>query len=81
MKLLMILGGLLGFLISIAIGLAEGTSWQSLMWRASVVAYVSGLLFRWWGRVWFQGLRQIHQERLAQRAANDNSSPTTRPKT
>jgi len=76
----MILGGLLGFLTSMAIGMTQGSSWQSLLWRASVVAYVSGLLFRWWGRIWLQGLRQINQERLVQRATSESTSPSTRSK-
>ena len=68
MKLLMILGGLIGFLIGISFGLVQESSWPAVFWRASIAAYVSGFLMRWWGKVWVQGLQEAYQERRAAQA-------------
>jgi hypothetical protein len=65
MKKLMIMGGFLGFLIGITVGLAQHSSWSSILWRASVAAVVAGFLLRWWGQVWMNGLAQAYQEKLA----------------
>jgi hypothetical protein len=65
MKRLMILGGLMGFCIGVAFGLVQGSAWPSILWRACAATYAAGLLMRWWGRVWIQGLQQSYQERLA----------------
>jgi len=81
MKLLMALGGLLGFCIGLVFGLAQGSSWPSVLWRASVIAYLSGMLLRWWGRVWIQSLQRTHVERCAQQAAKSEPAPLAlRPK-
>ncbi|MBI3416257.1 MAG: hypothetical protein HY043_13265 [Verrucomicrobia bacterium] len=79
MKLLMILGGLIGFLIGITFGLVQESSWPSIFWRASIAAYASGVLMRWWGRAWVQGLQAAHRERqFAQaKASTQNNSGTT----
>lgn len=65
MKILMILGGLLGFLIGAGFGLAQTSAWPDALWRASVTAFAGGLLLRWWGRMWIQCLVQAHEEQLA----------------
>ena len=65
MKLLMILGGLVGFVIGITFGIAQESPWPSVIWRASIGAYLAGMLMRWWGRVWVRGLQEAHHERLA----------------
>ncbi|MEW6156426.1 MAG: hypothetical protein AB1813_03280 [Verrucomicrobiota bacterium] len=70
---MMILGGLLGFTIGVGFGLAQSSGWPSILWRASLAAYVGGLLLRWWGRVWARSLQQAHQERFA----NSGNSSTT----
>ena len=76
MKLLMLLGGLLGFSIGIAFGMIQGSSWSSVLLRASVSAYLAGVLMRWWGRVWLRSLHQAHTEQLAQA---DEAASTPRP--
>jgi hypothetical protein len=80
MKKLMIMGGLVGFLTGIAAGVAHGSSWSSIFWRASIAAVIAGFLLRWWGQVWMNGLAQAYQEKLAaaealelQRAAQEKS--------
>jgi hypothetical protein len=64
MKKLMILGGLLGFLISAVLGLMQDCSGPSILWRASVSAAVGGGLLRWWSGIWIRGLRESHVAKL-----------------
>lgn len=80
MKKLMIMGGLVGFLGGTGAGLAQGSSWSSIIWRASVAAVAAGFLMRWWGQVWMNGLKEAYQEKLAaaealelQRASQEKS--------
>ena len=72
MKKLMIMGGFVGFLIGIAVGLAQHSSWSNILWRASVAAVVAGFLLRWWGQVWMNGLAEAYQEKLAASEAQRN---------
>jgi phosphotransferase system glucose/maltose/N-acetylglucosamine-specific IIC component len=62
MRLWMILGGLLGFVIGIGFGLAQGTAWSTIIWRASVTACIGGFVFRWWGSIWVKSFYQAQQE-------------------
>jgi len=78
MKQMMLIGGLLGFLIGLSFGLAQSSEWPSVLWRASVAAYVAGLLLRWWGRIWIRSLQQAHQQRLTAAPA---PAPSTSSKT
>ena len=63
MKLLLLIGGLMGFLIGIGFGLIHEKSLPSALLHACVTMYVAGLLMRWWGRVWMKNLAQAHRER------------------
>jgi hypothetical protein len=74
MKKLMIMGGLLGFAIATGVGLAQHSSWSSILWRASVAALAAGHLLRWWGQVWINSLIQAHQVRLASAAAAESTT-------
>ncbi len=60
----MILGGLIGFLIGICFGLAQGSPWPDVIWRASVATFLAGIVLRWWGGVWIKSLQQARQEQL-----------------
>jgi hypothetical protein len=71
MKKMMIMGGFLGFLIGTATGVAQHSSWNSILWRASVAALVAGFLLRWWGQVWMNGLAEAYQEKLAAAEAQE----------
>ena len=62
MRLWMILGGLIGFLIGISLGLAQGSSWPTVIWRASVAAFLAGVVLRWWGGIWAKSLQQAQRE-------------------
>jgi hypothetical protein len=65
MKLLMILGGLIGFSIGICLGLSQGAEWPTVLWRASVAALLAGVVLRWWARVWVRNFEQALKERTA----------------
>jgi hypothetical protein len=65
MKKLMIMGGLSGFMIATILGLMKEVTWPALFLRASVAALVSGLLFRWWARLWIQSLKDSWSQRLS----------------
>ena len=59
----MILGGLIGFLIGIFLGAAQGASLPEILWRSSVAAFLAGVVLRWWGKVWVSSLKKELQER------------------
>jgi hypothetical protein len=63
MKSLLLVGGLLGFGVGIAVSLNQADSWATSLWHGSVAAYVSAILMRWWGRAWRRNLEQALQER------------------
>lgn len=65
MKLIMVLGGLIGFAIGLGFSWAQGSPWPSVVWRAAIAALLSGVLLRWWGRLWIQCLQQSRRERMA----------------
>ena len=65
MKLLMILGGMIGFAIGLGFGYARQSSGASILWRSCIAAAAAGLLMRWWGQVWMRCLQESHQQRLA----------------
>ena len=69
MKALMILGSLVGFLVAVGCGMANGNSWPDILWHACVAALVTAVVTRWWGRVWFTGLNDSMEQR---RHANRN---------
>jgi hypothetical protein len=76
MKQLMIIGGTLGFATSLGLGLMQEVSWPAALWRSSLVALLSGLLFRWWGRLCIRCLKYEHARRQAEEeAAADNPPP------
>jgi hypothetical protein len=72
MKKMMIMGGMTGFGIGVITGYLKEVSLPETFLRACVCALFSGLLFRWWGRMWFAGLRDT----LAIKAAEKQSGPT-----
>jgi len=74
MQLLMLLGGLIGFLIGVLLGAAQGSAWPGVLWRASVAAFLAGVVLRWWGRVWTRSLQQAQRERLSRPASSGSSS-------
>ena len=69
MKKMMILGGLLGFLIGMGFGFAGQNDWVSILLKACVAAYLTGLMMRWWARMWVRCLRYAFKEKLSREEA------------
>lgn len=65
MKSLMVLGAILGFLVGAGFGLAGRTEWPAALWNACAAALATGLLMRWWGRVWMKSLQHALEQRRA----------------
>lgn len=65
MKLLMILGAIIGFLTGTFFGLAARSDWPAVFWHASVAALISGMMMRWWGRVWLKNWKSTLEQKLA----------------
>lgn len=63
MKLLLLLGALLGFAIGVGLGLAHEKSLPSALVHGCIALYVGALLMRWWGRVWTKALQDSNRER------------------
>ena len=79
MKKLMITGGMIGFAIAVATGLANQSGWPAILCRASIAALFAGIMLRWWGKVWLQSWEQACNEKLlAQERAE--SAATASPK-
>jgi protein-S-isoprenylcysteine O-methyltransferase Ste14 len=77
MKLIMLLGGLVGFTIGTEFSWAQRSPWPSVVWRAAIATLLAGLLLRWWGRLWIKCLAQSHQERqAAPRQKRADATPT-----
>jgi hypothetical protein len=66
MKLLLLIGGLLGFGIGFAFSWVKQNAWPSILLHACAGAYLGGLLFRWWGRTWLKSLAAAADERRNQ---------------
>jgi hypothetical protein len=62
MKLLLLIGGLLGFGIGFLFSWAQESSWPDCLWHACLATYLAGLLMRWWGRAWRNGLAEALAE-------------------
>lgn len=78
MKKLMITGALLGFGLGLLLGLVQGSSWPSIIWRSSVACFVSGILLRWWGKVWMDcWQKSIFEKMAAAEEAERQAKPQT----
>jgi hypothetical protein len=63
MKLLLVIGGLLGFLIGYLFSWAEQSSGPACLWHACLAAYLTAVMVRWWGDAWRKGLIESMRER------------------
>lgn len=79
MKLIMVLGGVMGFGIGATFSWAQGSSWPALVWRSALAALLGGILLRWWGRLWLTSLRDSLQERQAALKKQLPSNPSNTP--
>jgi hypothetical protein len=71
MKLMMITGGLVGFSLGLGLGWVRDAAWPSILWRASVAAYLGGMLLRWWGKLWLKAWQAALQQRHATASVSD----------
>jgi hypothetical protein len=79
MKLLMSLGGLIGFGLGALAGWLQGCAWPEVFWRACVAAVLAGIVLRWWGRVWIKSLEAAVQERAGQPNSSSTALSSTEP--
>jgi hypothetical protein len=63
MKLLLLIGGLLGFGIGLVFSWAQESPWPASLWRACLAAYLTSMLLRWWGNSWRKNLEAALRER------------------
>lgn len=78
MKLLMLIGAVMGFGLGLFFSYSKECSWPSVLWRASASAYVAAHLLRWWGRRWEKNLRLALLERQAMESAAAAQPPATK---
>jgi hypothetical protein len=79
MKLIMVLGGVVGFSIGFGFSWAQGSPWPSMVWRAAITALLAGVLLRWWGRLWIKCLRSADVERQAVALKKAETAPNQTP--
>jgi hypothetical protein len=63
MKLLLLVGGLLGFSIGLLFSWAEQSPGPACLWHACLAAYLTANLMRWWGGAWRRSLEEAMRER------------------
>ena len=63
MKSLLLIGGLLGFATGLFFSWLQESSWPASLWHASLAAYLTALLMRWWGHAWQRSLASALHER------------------
>jgi hypothetical protein len=65
MKVLLLIGGMLGFSIGLLFSWAEDGSSSTCLWHACLAAYATAVLMRWWGDSWRRNLADSLRERQA----------------
>ena len=63
MKMMLLVGAMLGFGIGLGFGLVHEKSLPSALVHACVALYIGAMLMRWWGRKWIQAIKDSQQER------------------
>ena len=69
MKILLLIGALLGFSIGLLFSWAEQSSAAACLWHACLAAYLTAILMRWWGDAWRRSLVEAVRERRAKQEA------------
>ena len=80
MKLLVLIGGIVGFGVGLVSGVSAECSWPTTIWHACLATCIAALLARWWGRIWIQSLKQSYGERLVALAKQPRQPALTQPK-
>jgi hypothetical protein len=71
MKILVIIGGLLGFVSGFLLSWARENSGSTCLWHACLAAYATATLFRWWGSAWYKNFAEaIHEKQNKPEPAN-----------
>ncbi len=78
MKILMLLGGGMGFAFGLGVSLMFERPWTVGIWHGCLAAYALGMGFRWWGRVWETSLRTALAEKQAATAHESSSANTSK---
>jgi hypothetical protein len=76
MRLLLIIGGIVGFGIGLLLNWSDQSAWPSALWRACLTAYAAAILMKWWGSAWRKNLENALREREAQSEQTNASSPS-----
>ena len=71
----MVLGGAIGFSIGVLMGLAHDCPPLTMLLRASAAAFLSGVVLRWWGRIWVESYRQAQRQKLATTVPTQDKAP------
>ena len=78
MKSIMILGATTGFILGAGSSMAGDCMSSTVFWHASVTALVGGLLARWCGRVWMNGLVDALDQKRRERAKASEQKTTAK---
>jgi hypothetical protein len=75
MKSWMILGAITGFILGAASSVAGDCSGPTMFWHACATALVGGILARWCGRMWLNGLAEaLENQRRARAQASETKT-------
>jgi hypothetical protein len=74
MKVLLLIGGVVGFGIGLIFSWAQESSWPTCLWHSCLAAFVAGHLLRWWGRAWRRNLEIVLSNPQPQTSSLDLSS-------
>ena len=77
MKRMMLTGAMVGMGMGFGLGWVRQIPLAEAFVHGCVAAYCGGLLMRWWGRIWFRGLREAYEERLAAAIAEESADNTS----
>jgi hypothetical protein len=56
----------LGFATGLILSWVDECSWPGCLWHASLAAYLTALLLRWWGGAWRKNLAAAIEEANSQ---------------
>jgi len=71
----MVIGGLIGFSIGLSMGWAHDCPPLTMLLRASVAAFLSGVVLRWWGRVWVKSYLQAQHQKMVSSVQTQDKAP------
>lgn len=79
---MLMLGGFIGFGTGVILGVVQSGSWQDLIWKSAIAAYLGGLLMRWWGNLWVKCIKDSETlKRNAQQAITSTKTQEATAKT